>query len=141
MQSRKVLFYFFLISFVISLAVLYREMKTEKQEPPPVSTGSIFSLSEERVIELTKKAELGDAGAAFSLYQYYSLSNYSEFNSMKWLVVSANLGHVAAQHNLSHEYFGRRDYRSAKIWAEKSKINGNEKIDDFIIEINKKLGE
>lgn len=62
------------------------------------SSGSIYHLNPNEILNLKKKAEV-DSKASYRLYEYYTLSEYNEEESMTWLEKAALLGHELAQFN------------------------------------------
>jgi TPR repeat protein len=91
------------------------------------SSGSIYHLNSNDIFDLKRKAET-DAKASYRLYEYYTLSEYNEEESMRWLEKSASLGHELAQFNYVKHFYDNGNKRKANSLAKKWKDN---------VEINK----
>lgn len=70
----------------------------------PVCTATAFSLNAAEIADNTDQANHGNAGAAFRLYLYYDLSEYSPTNRLYWLKRAVELGHPIAKYNLAYCY-------------------------------------
>jgi len=115
----------------LTLFILFLLPITVECNDMPISTGSIFSLTADSVKILKEKADVGDVESAYQLYQYYTLSNLDESQSIYWLEISAKLGHAIAQYNLAVHYEQNNDDGNALHWGNKAFLNGNEKAKRF----------
>lgn len=91
------------------------------------SSGSIYHLNQNEILNLKKKAEI-DSKASYRLYEYYTLSEYNEEESMTWLEKAALLGHELAQFNYVKHFYDNGNKKKANSLAKKWKDN---------VEINK----
>ncbi|QPS10396.1 hypothetical protein I6G66_10540 [Delftia acidovorans] len=91
------------------------------------SSGSIYHLNSNEIIDLKKKAET-DPKASYGLYEYYTLSEYNEEESLTWLEKAALLGHELAQFNYVKHFYDNGNKKKANSLAKKWKDN---------VEINK----
>ncbi len=91
------------------------------------SSGSIYHLNPNEILNLKKKAEI-DSKASYRLYEYYTLSEYNEEESMTWLEKAALLGHELAQFNYVKHFYDNGNKKKANSLAKKWKDN---------VEINK----
>ncbi len=107
-------------------------------ENEPVSSGSIYGLTDEQRKKLIEKANRGDKDAAFALYQYFSLSNYGETQEEQWLEVAAKNGHTVAQYNLAVRYMEKNDLKQATYWAQKALQNGDKDAANLLDEMKGK---
>lgn len=62
-----------------------------------------FNLTDEKLKEYKKNAELGDITSCIRLMNYYSVVKNDEINSRYWLQRAADFGDVPSQHYLSAE--------------------------------------
>ncbi|QEY27179.1 SEL1-like repeat protein [Neisseria zalophi] len=98
----------------------------------PISSGSIYMLSEEEIRVLEEKANYGDADAAFRLYQYHMFVSLNQELEYKWLVIAAKHGHAVAQSNLADLFLEDNDKEQATFWAKKAYDNGVELSHDLM---------
>ncbi|HWV15599.1 MAG TPA: hypothetical protein VN030_09200 [Cellvibrio sp.] len=105
----------------------------------PESSGSIFSLSDKEFPELIRNAEAGDAKASFRLYQYYKFSALNWVESKVWLLKAAEQGCSVSQYHIAIEFFQKKDYVKALIWAKMAKACGSEISDSLIYEITENI--
>jgi len=91
------------------------------------SSGSIYHLNPNEILNLIKNAEI-DSKASYRLYEYYTLSEYNEEESMTWLEKAALLGHELAQFNYVKHFYDNGNKKKANSLAKKWKDN---------VEINK----
>lgn len=91
------------------------------------SSGSIYHLNPNEILNLKKKAGI-DSKASYRLYEYYTLSEYNEEESMTWLEKAALLGHELAQFNYVKHFYDNGNKKKANSLAKKWKDN---------VEINK----
>jgi TPR repeat protein len=95
-------------------------------EDTPTSSGQIYWLGEPERAELAKKAEAGDAEAAFRLVQYYTFTHSDPDRRGHWLLAAARLGHRPAQYNLAVDLcWGGKDLAQAAHWAAEAGRNGD----------------
>lgn len=109
-----------------------------KQMSNPVSTGNIYSLSQNEIDFLIKKANQGNKDAAFKLYEYYSLSALNDQLAHKWLLKAAQDGHPIAQYNLAVFLLQKGKKSDAAFWAKKAYGNGVSLSDELSSLIEKK---
>lgn len=86
------------------------------------SSGSIYHLNPNEILNLKKKAEI-DSKASYRLYEYYTLSEYNEEESMTWLEKAALLGHELAQFNYVKHFYDNGNKKKANSLAKKWKDN------------------
>ncbi|WP_280816140.1 hypothetical protein [Variovorax sp. TBS-050B] len=102
----------------------------------PTSSGQIYSLGEQERAELEKKAEAGDAEAAFRLVQYHTFTQNNEAQRERWLLVAARLGHRTAQHNLAVDLSrDGKDLAGAAHWAAEARKGGDPGAERLLVEI------
>lgn len=106
-------------------------MPNEKNKNPtdnPVSTASIFNLTQIEIDLLNIKANDGDSEAAFRLAQYFTFVENKSNKKKYWLEIAEKNKHPAAAYNLAFEYFTfDKDLGKAKMWALIAFENGSEK--------------
>lgn len=99
----------------------------------PTSSGQIYGLGEPERAELAKKAEAGDAEAAFRLVQHYTFTQDDAAQRERWLLVAARLGHATAQHNLAVELArDGKDLAGAAHWAAEARKGGSTGADRLL---------
>jgi len=102
----------------------------------PTSSGKIYGLDEAQRTELARKAEAGDAEAAFRLAQHYTFSQSDADQRLRWLSVAARLGHRTAQHNLASDLSrDGKDLTQAAHWAAEAGKGGSQGADRLLGEI------
>src|SRR5258706_4140821 len=97
------------VLLLLSAGCVSRSTKSSSEQPPWL--GASFDLSRKERIELSKKAQSGDAKAAYRLHEFYSIARYDRKKSMYWLGLSAELGFTPAQYNYG---FSLRESKSAE---------------------------
>src|SRR5256885_1237805 len=85
------------------------------------------------ILNLKKKAEI-DSKASYRLYEYYTLSEYNEEESMTWLEKAALLGHELAQFNYVKHFYDNGNKKKANSLAKKWKDNAE--INKLFLEKN-----
>ncbi len=102
----------------------------------PTSSGQIYALGEPERVELEKKAEAGDAEAAFRLAQYHTFTRNDAAQRERWLRVAARLGHRTAQLNLAVELSrDGKDLAGAAHWAAEARKDGSPEADRLLGEL------
>ena len=88
-----------------SKATPNEEHQTNQIAPVAASyIGQDYYLTAEQITNLIDKADHGDATSAFRLSEYYSLSNYSKQDWVRWLTKASDLGNTIATYNLACYY-------------------------------------
>jgi len=113
--------------FFLTVAILVGGCNTT---PHPTRLTYEYVLSESQITGLAKKAQAGDATAAFRLYEYYHLVSYDRDKAISWLTKSANNGNVVAQYNMGMMYNGEiypdlTDIKKAEYWFKRAADNGD----------------
>ena len=104
----------------------------------PISSGSVFYLSESEIPPLAASAIAGDATSAFRLYQHFAFSMIKPEVALKWLMIASELNHPVAQHNYAFHFYTNGDFTSAQYWARRALNNGNSAASDLLSEIDAK---
>jgi hypothetical protein len=123
---------------LVALALfLSHAMETHSMDKDtPTSSGQIYGLGEPERAELAKKAEAGDAEAAFRLVQYYTFTRDDAGQRERWLLAAARLGHPTAQQNLAVDLSrGGKDLAGAAHWAAEARKGGAKGADQLLGEI------
>lgn len=108
--------------FILFMLITMTHMANSDQ-----SSGSIYHLNSNEILDLKNKAET-DPKASYGLYEYYTLSEYNEEESLTWLEKAALLGHELAQFNYVKHFYDNGNKKKANSLAKKWKDN---------VEINK----
>ncbi len=89
---------------------------------------------------LERKAESGDAAAAFRLFQHYEFGEFDYLQSLRWLRVAASLGHVIAQFNLGYLLVSsdrQEDKKEGVKWLRTAADAGYERASEVLHDIGK----
>lgn len=89
-----------LLLVIIVIGVMLGSSCTTSMSSLPASTGADDSVHLIRVKQLVRKANAGDANAAYALADHYSHVEVDEEAGWKWLRKAATLGNVDAQYEL-----------------------------------------
>jgi len=118
-----------LVLFSLSPAMEAHSMNNDE----PVSGGQIHALDDAQRSDLARKAEAGDAQAAFRLAQYYTFTQADKVQRTRWLAVAAKAGHATAQYNLASELSSDgEDLDQARHWAAEALQNGYKDADRLL---------
>jgi TPR repeat protein len=118
-----------LVLFSLSPAMEAHSMNNDE----PVSGGQIHALDDAQRSDLARKAEAGDAQAAFRLSQYYTFTHADKVQRTRWLAVAAKAGHATAQYNLASELSSDgEDLDQARHWAAEALQNGYKDADRLL---------
>jgi TPR repeat protein len=99
----------------------------------PTSSAQIYALDDAQRIDLARKAEAGDAEAAFRLSQHYTFTHSDADQRTHWLSVAAKAGHVVAQSNLASDLStDGKDLAQAAQWAAEARRNGSPDADRLL---------
>ena len=98
-----------------------------------MSDGYELDAGEER--ELTRRAESGDASAAFALAEHFGIGRRDYAQYRFWLERAASLGHLPAGYNLGYRLMKEGRYVEARTWLERT-LAGAERSGDLMTSDN-----
>lgn len=103
----------------------------ESAKETPKHGNQDLELSKEAIIEMTTRAEKGDAEAAFKLSLHYEFgaAERDHKKGFYWTQKAAERGHPVAQYSLAQFYIHLPEHKNvdqALFWLKKAAQNGNE---------------
>jgi TPR repeat protein len=122
---------------------LIMSCKDDKQKNEPILPVNSFHIDKSELPKLEKEALLGSPEAAFKLFQYYEYYMIDNKQSLYWVTISAENGHVIGQHNLAYMLYvnnnGVKDILRSHFWVKKSFSAGNKEALELLKEIESKV--
>lgn len=99
----------------IVLVAFFRERSKPVSSPAaaPMNQGYVLTLAEQE--RLAKKAEAGDASAAFVLAEHFSVGTGDYEQYRKWLRRAADLGHPTAEYSLGYALMKEGNLGEARV--------------------------
>jgi TPR repeat protein len=97
----------------------------QMNDEPPVSTASIYNLTDTERKNLVQEANNKNNEASFRLYMYYAFSEYDSTQELYWLKKSAADGNVVAQYNVAYFLEQLNKTEEALYWLELAANNGD----------------
>ena len=97
-----------------------------------ISGAQSFELSQRERQVLQKRAEKGDADAAFKLHRYFDVVKLSTKEARHWLKKAAAGGHVVAQYNLAMMLLDEGANAEAKKWLKAASAQGDKAAADAL---------
>lgn len=110
--------HFLVKALVVSsvLAVSCRQQPKAKSDAGSMNQGYALTRAEQE--RLAKKAESGDAAAAFVLAEHFSVGEGDYEQHRKWLRRAADLGHPTAEYNLGYALMKEGNLGEARLRLE-----------------------
>jgi TPR repeat protein len=93
-----------------------------------------YRLDNQELEEAIRRAQAGDAEAAFAITKFYRHTVRDPQEAVAWEEIAARLGHAVAQYNRASDCLEKAEYALAMEWAEKSLANGCADAADLIRE-------
>ena len=126
------------VSIILLVALIFvgvNKSRKNSENINAISSGSTYWLSQASLVSMKDLSSKGDKNAAFSIYKYYTFSEYNANLSFFWLQRSAELQHPIATFNLAEKYREIGDIEKSKKWAKIAVELGIQDAKSLIVEL------
>ncbi len=120
--------------------------RPEKTPEGTLRSGSIsktYRLSATELKDTRKRAEAGDAEAAYWLSMHYLMADRNAAEHKRWLEYSARAGYGRAQYGMGYFCFSYHRYDDADHWlrlaVETTRKNGDKETEQLAVEVLEEL--